>query len=72
MTSFRNVDMDFDPETLMPKPGFMWVMHPDTAATVVPKAKEWEKDPASQRRYEPILSTKREEWRVPRGSSKIG
>ena len=35
---FRKVEMDFDPVTLMPKPGFVWVMHPDTAAAVVPKA----------------------------------
>lgn len=60
----RKVEMDFDPVTLMPKPGFVWVMHPDTAAAVVPKAKEWEKDPAFQAEYERILRVKREDWRV--------
>jgi hypothetical protein len=60
---FRRVQMDFDPQTLKPKPGFVWVMHPDMAATVIPKAKEWEKDQAFNEEYERILATKREEWR---------
>jgi hypothetical protein len=59
----RRVQMDFDAKTLQPEPGFMWVMHPDTAAQVVPRAKEWEKDPAFQAEYERIMSAKREEWR---------
>lgn len=68
---FRKVEMDFEPDTLMPKPGFTWVMHPDTAAAVVPKAKEWEKDPAFQKEYENILATKREEWRVREARRKL-
>jgi hypothetical protein len=68
---FRKVEMDFDPDTGMPTPGFVWVMHPDMAATVVPKAKEWEKDPAFQREHERILTTKREEWRVREARRKL-
>ena len=59
----RRVERDFDPQTLQPKPGFVWVMHPDMAASVVPKVKEWEKDPAYQAEYERIMAVKREEWR---------
>src|SRR6266849_1523743 len=32
----RRVEMDFDAKTLQPVPGFMWVMHPDTAAKLAP------------------------------------
>ena len=60
---FSKVQMDFDPRTLQPMPGFMFVMHPDTAARVVPRAKEWEEDPVYKAKYEAILNTKREEWR---------
>lgn len=59
----RRVQMDFDPETLQPAPGFFWVMHPDTAASIIPKVKEWEKDPEFNARYERVMEEKREEWR---------
>lgn len=59
----RRVQMDFDERTLQPQPGFSWVMHPDTAAKVLPKAKEWEKDPKFRAEYERIIAKKREEWR---------
>lgn len=60
---FRRIQMDFDPKTLQVAAGFQWVMHPETAAKVLPKVKEWEKDPAFNARYEQIISAKREEWR---------
>ena len=60
---YRKVEMDFDPQTLQPKPGFVWTMHPDMAASVVPKVKEWEKNPAFKAEYERIMTVKRREWR---------
>jgi len=68
---FRRVQMDFDPATLQPKPGFVWVMHPDMAASVVPKVKEWEKDPAFNAEYERIMAMKREEWRDREANRKL-
>ena len=68
---FRKVQMDFDPQTLQPKPGFTFVMHPDTAASVVPKVKEWEKDPRCKAEYERILAEKREEWRDREANRKL-
>lgn len=68
---FRRIEMDFDPETLEPAPGFVWVMHPETAATVVPKIKEWEKDPEFNAQYSAIINTKREEWRDREASRKL-
>jgi hypothetical protein len=68
---FRRVQMDFDPQTLQPKPGFVWAMHPDTAASVVPKVKEWEKDPAFNAEYERIMAVKREEWRDREANRKL-
>ena len=68
---FRKVQMDFDPQTLQPKPGFTFVMHPDTAASVVPKVKEWEKDPRLKAEYERILAEKREEWRDREANRKL-
>jgi hypothetical protein len=68
---FRRVQMDFDPDTLQPGRDFVWVMHPDTAASVVPKIKEWENDPVFNARYEAIISLKREEWRDREASRKL-
>ena len=68
---FRKVERDFDPQTLQPKPGFVWVMHPDMAASVVPKVKEWEKDPAFNAEYERIMAVKREEWRDREANRKL-
>jgi hypothetical protein len=68
---FRRVQMDFDAKTLQPEPGFVWVMHPDTAASIVPKVKEWEKDPKFNAQYERIMSVKREEWRDREANRKL-
>ena len=68
---FRQVEMDFDAQTLQLKPGFVWVMHPDMAASVVPKVKEWEKDPAFKAEYEQIMTMKREEWRDREANRKL-
>ena len=68
---YRQVEMDFDPQTLQLKPGFVWVMHPDMAASVVPKVKEWEKNPAFKAEYERIMAEKREEWRDREANRKL-
>ena len=68
---FRQVEMDFDPQTLQLKPGFVWVMHPDMAASVVPKVEEWEKDLAFKAEYERIMTMKREEWRDREANRKL-
>ena len=60
---FRKVEMDFDPQTLQPKPGFKFVMHPDIAASVDQKVKKWKKAPTFIAEYERIIAVKREEWR---------
>jgi len=53
------------------KPGFVWVMHPDMAASVVPKVKEWERDPVFSAEYERIMAVKREEWRDREANRKL-
>ena len=68
---FRKVQMDFDPQTLQPGPDFMFVMHPDLAASVVPKVKEWEKDPSFKAEHERIIAVKREEWRDREANRKL-
>ena len=68
---YRTLEMDFDPQTLQPTPGHVWVMHPDMAASVVPKVKEWEKNPAFKAKYERIMATKREEWRDREANRKL-
>ena len=68
---YRTVEMDFDPQTLKPTPGHVWVMHPDVAASVVPKVKEWEKNPAFKAKYEQIMVAKREEWRDREANRKL-
>jgi hypothetical protein len=60
----RKVQMDFDSRTGRPAPGFSWVMHPDIAAKIIPKIKEWEKDPVFNAEHEQIMSEKREERRA--------
>ena len=67
----RRVEMDFDPQTLQPKPGWVWVMHPDMAASVVPKVNEWEKDPVFNAKRERIMVVKREEWRDREANRKL-
>ena len=68
---YRKVERDFDPQTLQPKPGFVWAMHPDVAASVIPKIEEWEKDPAFKAEYERIMTVKREEWRDREANRKL-
>ena len=60
---FRGVEMDFDPKTLKLLPGFTFVMHPELAAKVVPKIREWEQEPEFRAKYERMMDTKLEEWR---------
>ncbi len=68
---FRRVDMDFDPVTLQPKPGLTLVMHPDMAAKMVPKMKEWENDPDFNAEHGRIIDQKREEWRAREARRKL-
>ena len=68
---YRKVERDFDPQTLQPKPGFVWTMHPDVAASVIPKIEEWEKDPVFKAEYERIMTVKREEWRDREANRKL-
>ena len=63
--------MDFDPQTLQPKPGWVWVMHPNMAASVIPKVNEWEKDPTFNAKRERIMVVKREEWRDREANRKL-
>lgn len=60
---FRKVEMDFDSYTLQPKSGPFFAMHPQTAASVVTKLKEWERDPDFKAKCEKVIAVKREEWR---------
>jgi len=60
----RKVHVDFDPATNKPKPGFSWVMHPDTATKVIAKVQEWEKDPAFMAELSRIEDQQREAWRA--------
>jgi hypothetical protein len=68
---FRRVHMDFDPNTLKPLPGAVFVMHPDMAEKIMPKAKAWEQDPAFNAEYERIMQQKREEWRAREANRKL-
>jgi hypothetical protein len=60
----EKIQMDFDPATGEPAKGQVFVMHPDTAAKVVPKVKAWENDPAFRAEHDRIIARKREEWRA--------
>lgn len=59
----NNIEMDFDPETGEPR-GHQIVMHPETAAKIIPLMQSWEADPAFVAEHEAILARKREEWRA--------
>jgi hypothetical protein len=59
----RRVPEDFDSRTLEREGGPVFVLHPDTAAKVLPQAKEWEKDPEFKAKLDAIMERKREEWR---------
>ena len=71
LDSLRKVEIDFDPHTLQPKPGSAFVMHPKTAALVLPKVKEWEEDPDIKTKYEQIMAVKCEEWRDREANRKL-
>ncbi len=60
----RKLQVDFDPLTNKPKPGRAWVMHPDTAAKVVAKMQQWEKDPLFIAELNRIEDQQREDWRA--------
>lgn len=62
---------DFDPETLQPERGAMFVLHPETAAKILPQAKEWEKDPKFKVKLESITNKKREAWRDREANRKL-
>lgn len=66
---FRGVEMDFDPQTLEPKS--IIVMHPKAAEILVPKVKEWEKDPKFIAEHERIMTVKRREWRDREANRKL-
>jgi hypothetical protein len=62
---------DFDPETLQPEPGAVFVLHPETAAKILPQAKEWEQDPEFKAKLEDITNRKREAWRDREANRKL-
>jgi hypothetical protein len=64
------VDWSFDPDTEKPK-GMSFVMHPDTAAKVIPLVKEWEQNPEFKARHEELVKRKREEWRARENRRKL-
>jgi hypothetical protein len=58
----RKVELEFDPATGEIAPGFAFVMHPDTAKSVVERVNEWEKDPNFIIAHEALMKKKKEEW----------
>jgi hypothetical protein len=56
------MQMEFDPASGEPV-GQSFVMHPDTAAKLIPRMKEWEKDPQFVAEHARLLDKKRQEWR---------
>ena len=69
LEAFRQVEMDFDPQTLKSKTTI--VMHPKAAAFLVPKIKEWENDPKFKAKHERIMAVKRKEWRDREANRKL-
>jgi hypothetical protein len=67
----RRVPEDFDPETLQPEPGAVFVLHPETAAKILPMVKQWEQDPEFKRKLEEIRNRKLEEWRDREANRKL-
>jgi hypothetical protein len=65
------VPEDFDSRTLERQGGPVFVLHPDTAAKVVPQAKEWEKNPEFKAKLAEIMQRKREEWRDREANRKL-
>ena len=68
---FRKVEIDFDPHTLQQKQGTAFVMSPEAFASVLPKVKEWEKDPDFKAKYEQIMAVNREKWRDREANRKL-
>jgi hypothetical protein len=64
LEALQKVHIDFDPVTEERKPGFKWVMHPDTAKAVMAKVTEWEKDQSFQDEMERIEKKQKEDWRA--------
>lgn len=64
------VEWSFDPQTEEPT-GMSFVMHPDTAAKIIPLVKEWEQNPVFKARHEQLLQRKREEWRARENRRKL-
>jgi hypothetical protein len=64
------VEWSFDPETEEPT-GMSFVMHPDTAAKIIPLVKEWEQQPEFKARHEQLVERKREEWRARENRRKL-
>lgn len=64
LEALRKVQMDFDPITEERKPGFKWVMHPDTGRVVMAKVAEWETDQSFQDELERIETEQKEAWRA--------
>jgi hypothetical protein len=62
---------DFDPETLERVPGAVFVLHPETAAKLLPKAKGWEQNPEFKAKLKDITNRKREEWRDREANRKL-
>lgn len=66
----ERMETDFDPETNQPINQVL-VMHPDSAATLLPRMKEWEADPEFVARVKEITEQKREEWRARENRRKL-
>ena len=62
LDALGRIPQDFDAETLQPKPGLMLVMHPDVAASMDSKFKEWSTDPEFKAKCERLLEKKRQDW----------
>ena len=58
----EKVDIDFDPKTGEIAPGFSFVMHPDTAESVMKKVSEWEKDPGFIAAHKAVMDQKKKNW----------
>lgn len=67
----RKVQVDFDPATGDRRPGFSWVMHPDTAAKVLAKVSAWEEDKSFQREIQRVEEEQREAWRAREARRKL-
>lgn len=67
----RKVHVDFDPTTGKRRPGFSWVMHPDTADKVLAKVSAWESDQDFRRELQRVEDEQREAWRAREARRKL-